>query len=221
MYRSTMSTIYVQHEGEKWGPFTTEELEGKVVEGVFSREDLFWTEGMEEWHRLDEVLEVEEEEGDSGEASEEAVETGHSGILEIEETNILFDAPEARLTSRLLHLPGEDLPVKVLAKAFVQSEKIHRVKPIIGSVVLGVLIVCVALIEVHRPNMTAWIIWGAILLGLVVWFLRVLSVAVRSGSTMVIVDLRNGDERMIQLEPGPAQELAAAIDQAIIDEAAR
>ncbi len=44
-----MSALYIQKEGRQWGPFTTEELEGQVAAGSFSREDLYWTEGMEEW----------------------------------------------------------------------------------------------------------------------------------------------------------------------------
>ena len=54
-----MSTIYVLQDGQKTGPFTTEELEGKVEAGALSREDLFWIEGMEEWQPLASVMEIE------------------------------------------------------------------------------------------------------------------------------------------------------------------
>lgn len=206
-----MSTFFVQREGRKWGPFTTEELEGKVVEGVFSPEDLFWAEGMEEWQPLGEILEFPEEQ-----QTEEQQDSGGAAVFEIEETNILFDSPEARLTSKVLHLGGEDIPVHALAKATVQTENIRRTKPIVGSVVLGVAIVCVAFIEVHRPTLTAWLIWGAVLVGLFLWWLRVFSVAIRPAATMLIVDLRNGDERLLRMEPSEARELAVAIDQAVI-----
>lgn len=33
---------------------------------------------------------------------------------------------------------------------------------------------------------------------------------------MLIVDLRNGDERLLRMEPSEARELAVAIDQAVI-----
>ncbi len=206
-----MSTFFVQKEGQKWGPFTTEELEGKVVEGVFSHEDLFWTEGMEEWQPLGGVLEAGEEL-----QAEEQQEEGIAPVFEIEETNILFDSPEARLTSKVLHLAGEDIPVHALAKATVQTENIRRTKPIVGSVLLGVAIVCVAFIEVHRPDLTAWLILGAVLAGLLVWWLRIFSAAIRPASTMLIVDLRNGDERLLRMEPSDARELAVAVDQAVI-----
>jgi hypothetical protein len=205
-----MSTIYVQKEGEKLGPFTTEELEGKVGEGVFSREDLFWTEGMDEWQPIGEVLTEEEPQAEEQQDSEAAP------VFEIEENNILFDSPEARLTSQMLHLGGEDIPVLAVAKATVQTESIKRTKPIVGSVILGVVIICTALLEVPRSTLTHWLIWGAILLGLIIWWLRLFSAAIRPASTMLIIDLRNGDERLLPMEPAEARELAAAIDQAVI-----
>jgi hypothetical protein len=213
--RPAMSTIYVQKEGQKLGPFTTEELEGKVGEGLFSPEDLFWTEGMEEWHPLGEVL-TDEQPADEEFTSEELQEAEEAPVFEIDENNILFDSPEARLTAQMLHLGGEDIPVTAVAKATVQTETIHRTKPIIGSVVLGVAIICGALIEVQRTTLTHWLIWGAILAGLVVWWLRLFSAAIRPASSMLIVDLRNGDERLLPMEPADARELAAAIDQAVI-----
>ena len=210
-----MSTIYVQKEGQKLGPFTTEELEGKVGEGVFCPEDLFWTEGMEEWHPLGEVL-TDDQPADEESPSDDQQETEDPPHFEIDENNILFDLPEARLTAQWLHLGGEDIPVTAVAKATVQTENIQRTKPIIGCVVVGVAIVCGALIEVQRTTLTHWLIWGAILAGLVIWWLRLLSAAIRPASTMLIVDLRNGDERLLPMEPAEARELAAAIDQAVI-----
>lgn len=166
---------------------------------------------MENWQPLSAVFKTT-----SQEQFEEQQEFGAAPVFEIEETNILFDSPEARLTSKVLHLAGEDIPVHSLAKASVQTENIHRTKPIVGSVVLGVVIICVAFIEVHRPHLTAWLIWGAILVGLFLWWLRVFSAAIRPAATMLIVDLRNGDERLLRMEPLEARELAVAIDQAVI-----
>lgn len=210
-----MSTIYVQKEGQKLGPFTTEELEGKVGEGVFCPEDLFWTEGMEEWHPLGEVLTDDQPAGEAS-PSEEPQDATEPPLFEIDENNILFDSPEARLTAQMLHLGGEDIPVTAVAKATVQTETIQRTKPIIGCVVLGVAVICGALIEVQRTTLTHWLIWGAILASLVIWWLKLLSSAIRPAVTMLIVDLRNGDERLLPMEPAEARELAAAIDQAVI-----
>jgi len=209
-----MSTIYVQKEGQKLGPFTTEELEGKVGEGVFCPEDLFWTEGMEEWHPLGEVLADDPPEDHS--SSAEKQQTQDPPLFEIDENNILFDSREARLTAQMLHLGGEDIPISSVAKATVQTETIQRTKPIIGCVVLGVAIVCGALVEVQRTTLTHWLIWGAILAGLVIWWLKILSSAIRPAVTMLIVDLRNGDERLLPMEPAVARDLATAIDQAVI-----
>jgi hypothetical protein len=203
-----MSTIYVQKEGQRWGPFTTEELEGKVGEGVFSPEDLFWTEGMEEWQPLGEAIALEEEPG---------IESPGEAEFTVGENDLLFECDPVRLTARTLHLPGEDIPVPLLAKASVQTETIHRTKPIIGSVVLGVIIVCGALVEVHRPNLTAWLVWGVILAGLLIWWLRIFSTAIRPAATIAIIDLRNGDERIVRLDPPEARELAAAVNRAIIE----
>ncbi len=231
-----MSTIYVQREGQKWGPFTTEELEGKVAAGEFCHDDLFWSEGMEEWQPLRSVVEIESveevEESPLPEATEEALEPSaeqvadeaveqvadspDNPLFDMEETHILYDSPEARLTSEVLHLGGEDLPIHMLVKAEVEIEKIHRFRPILGSIILGVAAVCVALAEVRRPHMTAWLIWGAILAVLLIWFLRTLSTAIRPGATLMIVDLRDGDERILRTEPAQARELAEAINQAII-----
>lgn len=207
-----MSTIYVQKEGQKWGPFTTGELEGKVVEGFFSSEDLFWTEGMEEWLPLREALAGEEE--ISTEDQPDA--TGETGI-EAGEPFLLFASGDVLLTPQTLHLPGEDLPVALLAKAAVQTETIRRTKPIIGSVVLGVIIVCGALADIHRPHLTAWLVWAAVLAGLLIWWLRILATAIRPAASLTVIDLRNGDERIVRLDAPEARELAAAVNRAIIE----
>jgi hypothetical protein len=197
-----MSTIYVQREGQKWGPFTIEELEGKVVEGVFARDDLIWAEGMDDWQPLASVLEEAEEEAGPG--------------PEVLESGWIYESAEARLAPDVLVLSGEEIPVPGILKATAQTEKIQRTRPVVGSIVLGVLILVVAFIEVHRPHLTAWLIWGGILLALVVWWLRVFLLAIRPAATLLVVDLRNGDERILRMETAEAQKLAAAIDQAVI-----
>ncbi len=203
-----MSTIYVQREGQKWGPFTTEELEGKVAEGVFSPEDLIWADGMEEWRPLASVLEAEDDE-DSADAESRPV-------LEVSESGYVYESAEAQLTPGLLVLSGEEIPVESILKATAQTEKIQRTRPIIGSIVLGVAILCVAFVEVHRPHLTAWAIWGGILIALVIWWLRVFLQAIRPAATLLVVDLRNGDERILRMDAAEAETLAAAIDQAVI-----
>ncbi len=204
-----MSTIYVQKDGQKLGPFTTEELEGKVGEGVFSPQDLYWTEGMDDWQPLAGV--IAENETQEQEQQETAVEPA------VEEGELLFDSPDARLTSEALYLGGEEIPILSIEKASAQTETVRRAKPITGTILLGVVVVCVALIEIPRSTVTHWVIWGAILLGLFLWWLRLFVNAVRPASTVLIVDLRDGDERILPMDPAPANELAGAINQAVAE----
>lgn len=189
-----MSTIYVLREGQKSGPFTTEELEGKVVAGEFSHEDLFWTEGMEEWQPLASVLEaVPEEEGES-------------------DIGILYDSEGTVVTTHAVHLScGEEVPLAGIKHVLVQSEKIKRFKPVAGCVVLGVIIICLALLEIPRTTTTHWVLWGGVLLGLALWWVRLLILALRVPATMVVIDLTDGDERIVRAKAAQAEELCEAI----------
>jgi hypothetical protein len=196
---SCMSAIYVQREGEKWGPFTTEEFEGKVAEGFFSQDDLVWREGMDNWQPVSTLI---------------AEET--APVLEISDSGYLYESPEAQLTPQVLVLSGGEIPVEGILRAAAQTEKIRRFRPIVGSIVLGVAILCAAFVEVHRPHLTAWAIWAAALVGLIVWWLRLFLQAIRPAATLLVVDLRNGDERILRMEADEACALAAAIDQAVI-----
>lgn len=198
-----MSTIHVQKEGQEWGPFTTEELEGKVVEGVFSPEDLYWTEGMEDWRPLAEILAPSAEPPAGDDSSFAGGET-------------LYATADLQLTPTHLTVHGEEFPIESVAKATVQTETIRRTKPIVGSVLVGVAILCIAFLEIERPHWKAWALWGAILLALGVWWLRLFTAAIRPATTLLIVDLRNGDERLVPMEAAEARAAAMAIDQTVI-----
>jgi len=194
-----MSTIYVLKEGQKIGPFTTEELEDKVVEGLFSREDLFWTEGMDDWEPLSTVIEAVAESAPDLSIQEDA----------------LYNAGGTVVTSQAVHLSGgEEIPVAGISKVAVQSERIKRFKPVAGCIVVGVVIVCFALLEIPRITPTHWILWGLVLLGLALWWVRLLLLALRIPATLVIIDLQNGDERIIRAKAREAKELCGAIDLA-------
>lgn len=195
-----MSTIYVLKEGQKAGPFTTEELEGHVESGVFSREDLFWTEGMEEWQPLASVLEI---------ATAPPDET-------LEPQDILYETEGAVLTASALHLAGaEAVPLAGITKVGVQTEKVKRAKPVAGCIVLGVVIVVLALLELPRSTTTHWVLWGGLLLVLVLWWFRLLLRALQVPATLVVIDLQDGDERLIRSKPRAAEELCQAITGAL------
>lgn len=201
-----MSTIYVLKEGLKAGPFTTEEIEGYVEAGAFSKEDLFWTEGMEDWQPLATVLETTPAADESAGAGEEP------GELE----GILYQTEGAVVTAHALHLTGTDaIPLVGIAKVAVQSEKVKRAKPVAGCIILGVVIVVLALLELPRTTTTHWVLWGGLLLVLLVWWVRLLLMALQVPATLVVIDLRDGDERLVRSKPRAAEELCQAITEAM------
>ena len=197
-----MSTIYVLKEGRKTGPFTTEELEGNVEAGILSRDDLFWTEGMEDWQPLSTVIElVVPEESEPAEPLE-----------------VLHEGGGARVTAGAVHLTsGEEIPLAEITKVVVQHETIKRFKPVAGCIVLGVAIICLALVEIPRTTTNHWIIWGAVLLALSLWWLRLLLLALRIPAALVVIDLRSGDERIVRTKTAAAEDLCGAINLALAE----
>ncbi len=143
-----MSTIHVLKNGEKWGPFTTEELEGHVEQGTFTPDDLVWWEGMEDWQPLSSLFE--------------------------EEAPPDFECDGVRVFADRVEVDGVSLLVPLILKASLQKQAARRVRPIVGAILVGVLAVCVAFAPIPRQNHTEWIVWGVVLLALVVWCLRLL-----------------------------------------------
>ena len=198
-----MSTIYVLQDGQKTGPFTTEELEGKVEAGALSREDLFWIEGMEEWQPLASVMEIE--------ASGEIAPADGIG----ERTDVRHEGADSLVTAQAVHLPcGEEIPLAGITRAAVQHEAVARFKPMAGCIVLGVLIIVLALLEIPRSTTTHWVIWGVGLIALAVWWLRLLVRALRVPASLVIIELQGGDERIVRTKAAAAEELCGAINEA-------
>jgi hypothetical protein len=183
-----MSTIFVLKEGQKWGPYTAEELEGHVEEGTFASTDLVWSEGMDEWAPLEAVI----------------IRVSNDWTTYLEEDGL-------HVTDQWVKLEEKSVPLGMISKANVQTEKVRRVKPIIGTVILGVILVVVPFLDIPRKNATEWIIWGAIYLGLVFWWLRFLYSAIRPARSLVVLDLKNGDERILQIRP----HIAPAADEAL------
>ncbi len=186
-----MSTIFVMKEGEKWGPYTTEELEGHVEAGSFAGTDLVWSEGMDEWAPLESVL----------------------VHIENEWTDYL-EEDGVHITDQWVQLDEKNVPLGQIAKAHVQTEKIHRVKPMIGTIVFGVILLCapfVFLELVHTKTLTIWTLAIGGFLVLLFFWLRLLYAATRPARSIVVLDLRNGDERLLQIKPS----IAPAVEQAL------
>lgn len=185
-----MSTIHVLKNGEKWGPYTTEELEGHVEQGTFASEDLVWWEGLEDWQPLSSLFE-EEEPPD-------------------------FECDGVRVFADRVEMDGVSLLAPLILRASVQRQRNRRVKPIIGAVLVGVLAVCVAFVPIPRQNHTEWIIWGLVLLGLVIWCLRLMYAGLGGGRSLLIVDLADGNERIRQVDPAIAPQLEEALGRVIL-----
>lgn len=185
-----MSTILVLKNGEKWGPYTTEELEGHVEQGTFTPEDLVWWEGLEEWQPLSSLFE-EEEPPD-------------------------FECEGVRVFSDRVELDGVSLLAPLILRASVQRQKNRQVKPVIGAVVIGVAAVCVAFVPFPRQNHTDWVIWSLVLLGLIIWCFRLMYAGLGGGKSLLIVDLADGNERIRQVDPVIAPQLEAALGRVIV-----
>lgn len=207
-----MSAIYVLRGDQQIGPFTPEELEVKVAAGELSPEDLFWSEGMEDWQPLATVILIEEDPDGTGE--EEPAEEDSSLLPAAEEADILHQIANTTITTHAVHLEsGAVLPLEEITKVVVQTETVRRGRSIAGCVLIGALIVTIVLAVVEFPLVkpTHWILWGLVIVGLVFWWIRLLLRVLRVGSSMVVIDLIDGDERIIPAPPDTARQLRDAI----------
>lgn len=194
-----MSAIYVLKDGVRNGPHSPEELGSLVEAGEYALEDQYWIEGMEDWAPLGEIITTEEAPAGE-EISEQAV------------GEVLFEAPGIEVRPGKILLPCGEVEPGMVRHAFAQIEKVHRVRPLAVAIVLGVVIAAGLLVEFPRSTLAHWLIWGAILLFLILWWLRVLSHGLRAPKSVVAVDLTDGDERLVVLPPAAAIKLAAAIE---------
>lgn len=205
-----MSALYIQKEGRQWGPFTTEELEGQMAAGAFSRDDLYWTEGMEGWLPLAEILEIETENTAVAVATEEEVDEDFNGVY--------FNTDGIYVTIDEISWPNHDtVEPSLVAKSSATVEHVKRIRPLVGAVILGVLAVVVGLLEIPKTTTTHWVIWGAILLVLLFFGLRMLQTGLRKARSMVVIDMVDGTEFIIPAGPEIAQPVSDAIQRAAAD----
>ncbi len=205
-----MSALYIQKEGRQWGPFTTEELEGQVAAGSFSREDLYWTEGMEEWLPLSAIMETVPEEGSVAVATLEQETPGDVP----EEDTVYFNEDGILVTIDEISWNGETLDPALVAKTSATIERVKRVRPLIVAIALGVAAVCVALLEIPKTTATHWAIWVGILVVLFFAIMRMLYSGLRSPRSMVVLDMVDGSEYIIPAGPTIAQRVNDCIDRA-------
>lgn len=194
---SAMSTLYVLKEGHKWGPFTTEELGERVEKGVFALDDLLWVEGMEDWQPISTMIERVPE-----------------PVIEEVPPETLYEAGDILITTRGVELEDYTIPVEDILQASAQKEAVHRVWPVIWSVVLGVAIVCLAVV-LPRQTFTHWTVWGGVTVGLFIVWLRMMYAALRTARCHVTIDLKGGDERILRATPASARPIAEAVNLAV------
>ena len=203
-----MSALYIQKEGRQWGPFTTEELEGQMAAGAFSRDDLYWTEGMEEWSPLAAITEIETEPAVvAGAIPEEEVDEDFDGVY-FNEDGIYVSIDEISWPNH------ETVEPSLVAKSSATVEHVKRVRPLSGAVILGVLAVVVGLLEIPKTTTTHWVIWSAILLVLLFFGLRMLQTGLRRARSMVVIDMVDGTEYIIPAGPEIAQKVSDAVKKA-------
>jgi hypothetical protein len=53
-----MKLYYITSSGQQSGPFPEEELKNQLSSGRFNRNDLYWTEGMDQWQPIHEAIEL-------------------------------------------------------------------------------------------------------------------------------------------------------------------
>lgn len=203
-----MSALYIQKEGRQWGPFTTEELEGQMAAGAFSRDDLYWTEGMEGWLPLAGILEIETENTAVAVATEEEeVDEDFDGVY--------FNDDGIYVTADEIVWPNhETVEPSLVAKSSATVEHVKRVRPLVGAVILGVLAVVVGLLEIPKTTTTHWVIWSVILLVLLFFGLRLLQTGLRKARSMVVIDMVDGTEFIIPAGPEIAQRVSEAVEKA-------
>ncbi len=192
-----MSAIYVLAGEERVGPLTTEVLREGVERGVYSDDQLAWSEGMEDWAPLAVFL------------AEETLDEIPEGM------HVILEGPGYLLTESLLQVGVDLFPIVALLRAEVEVEHTKRGKFIVTSIITGVLTL-IALAMPLRPETTNhWILWSISLAVLLFFFVRSLLEAFKETPAFVSIHLRNGDDRILPMNRKEANAAAVAINATI------
>lgn len=201
-----MSALYIQKEGRQLGPFTEEELEGQVASGAVTRDDLYWTDGMEEWHPLSEIVETTPEDGVAAASeappAEEATEP---------EEKVYFNEEGIFVTTSEISWNDTTLEPPLVEKSSATIEKVRRVRPLVAAIILGVSAVVIALLEIPKTTTTHWLLWGGVLVVLLFVTVRMLYAGLRAARSMVVLDMVDGSEYIIPAGPGIARQVNESI----------
>ncbi len=192
-----MSAIYVLAGEERVGPLTTEVLREGVERGVYSDEQLAWSEGMEDWAPLSVFL------------AEETPDDIPEGM------HVILEGPGYLLTESLLQVGVDIFPIVALLRAEVEVEHTKRGKFIISSIITGVLTILTLAMPLRPETANHWILWSISLAVLLFFFIRSLLGAFKETPAFVAVHLRNGDDRILPMSPRQAKAAAVAINDAI------
>ena len=214
-----MSALYIQKEGRQWGPFTEEELGGQMATGAFSKEDLYWTEGMEQWLPLSGIVEVEPE-TDANVAVATAEESPPEEVEEEEladDDGVYFNESGILITLDEITWKAGTLEPVLVAKTSATIEKVRRTKPLIAAVAAGVAGICLALLELPKTTAAHWAIWVGVLVLLFFAMLRMLYSGLRPARSMVVLDMVDGTEYIIPAGPEIAQRVNDCIERAAND----
>lgn len=209
-----MSVIYVQRGEQQVGPLTAEELAEKVEAGELSPEDLYWSEGMEEWQLLSTVIQIEIEPADGGETGEEDSDPAPVA----EEADILHEIAGTTITNHSIYLEsGAVLSLVDITKVRIETETVKRAKPITKCVLIGILVVgLIAGLVLAKFSLTSNIQWTILLVLFFLWLAyswsRFLLQAIQVGASRVVIDLSDGDKRMIVAPLQSARQLSTAIN---------
>jgi len=193
-----VTAIYVLAGEERVGPLTTEVLREGVERGVYSDDQLAWSEGMEDWAPLAVVL--------SQNAPDEIP----------EDANVILEGPGYLLSQSLLQVGIEIFPMMALLRAEVEVEHTKRGKFIIGSIITGVLTILTLAMPLRPETTNHWIFWSICLAVLLFFFIRSLLGAFKETPAFVSVHLTNGDDRILPMRRRKANAAATAINATIL-----
>lgn len=189
-----MSAIYVLAGDERVGPFTTEEIREKVGQGIFTPEHLGWQEGLETWVPVSSLIPDEEV---------------------VEETQILHESRQCRLTTESLEFGGQVIPLDEMASVEVEADHTKRARPILGIIIFTLLLLVLLFSPLHLVASNALIvrIVGGVILGFLL--IRSLLAALSPAQAIVAILLRDGETRMLTLPHAEALVLIKAINEAV------
>ncbi len=189
-----MADIFVLSGEKRIGPLAWEVARQGMIEGIYSAEQMAWTEGMEEWLPLAEVLGVETE-----------IETGE----------VIAEGGGFVLFEHALQVREERFPLGFLLGTEVETEHTKRGRAIFWSILFGVLTIVTLAMPLRPETRDHWVLWAVSLAVFLLVFVRSLLAAFKSTPAFVSIHLQNGDDRILPMSHREAKEASRRINAAI------